>query len=245
MNAHCGGTQMQTNLSPNSHPEQHRPAVDDWRAALRLRKVGRDEFAVPCPLCGGTDRFRASPKGAYCRKCLSDCRDGARFGLLLRTVFPERSTAPDRRDRSRRRDDATDPLVQRKRGLISGERRRRKTADRDRRICAARRRGMSYGEIARLFSVSRTSAHRIWTRDRALGGPRRRWQDHPRGPRYRVFRQPVLLARNGFSLRSLGRRDRGICAREPAPPPSPMAALQLAYETDMDRRFMGGRRALQ
>ena len=63
--------------------------LDDWRAALDLKRAGR-EWTAPCPLCGGTDRFRVLPDGrAFCRQCMPTMGDPARFRALVETVFGE------------------------------------------------------------------------------------------------------------------------------------------------------------
>ena len=75
---------------PVSDRPDHAPiTVGDWRDALPdLRRVGPGEWAGPCPLCGGTDRFRVTRTGANCR-CLPDNGNGPRFAELVRIVFGE------------------------------------------------------------------------------------------------------------------------------------------------------------
>ena len=58
--------------------EQLRP--DDWLAALPHLKKAGNEHHGPCPVCGGTDRFRVNDKGAFCRK-------GCSFQDLQKAVF--------------------------------------------------------------------------------------------------------------------------------------------------------------
>lgn len=75
-------------------PPAARPTIEEWRSALPdLRRAGKD-WIGPCPLCGGDDRFRVGPHGAYCRQCCPS--GGPRYGALVRAVFgdsrmPERS----------------------------------------------------------------------------------------------------------------------------------------------------------
>ena len=49
---------------------------------LGLRRLG-NEFCGPCPVCGGSDRFRIGRRGAYCRKCCPDSGDAAAVKRLL------------------------------------------------------------------------------------------------------------------------------------------------------------------
>ena len=65
--------------------EQHeRLQPADWLAALPdLKKVGSEHHG-PCPVCGGTDRFRVNDKGAFCRK-------GCSFQDIRQAVFGDAS----------------------------------------------------------------------------------------------------------------------------------------------------------
>ena len=76
---------------PVSDRPNHAPiTVGDWRDALPdLKRVGPAEWAGPCPLCGGVDRFRVTRAGASCSLCLPDNGNGPRFAELVRTVFGE------------------------------------------------------------------------------------------------------------------------------------------------------------
>ena len=49
-------------------------------------------------------------------------------------------------------------------GTVSGYRRRRQTLARDRAIVAARRRGLSYGKLARRFRLSKSTVHNVCNR---------------------------------------------------------------------------------
>lgn len=65
--------------------EQHkRLQSEDWLAALPDLKKAGNEYHGPCPVCGGTDRFRVNNRGAFCRK-------GCSFQDLKETVFGEPS----------------------------------------------------------------------------------------------------------------------------------------------------------
>ena len=74
-----------------------RPTQAQWRdklpEATGYRMQG-GEWIGPCPLCddGGDDRFRVMPNGAvFCRQCMPDGADTARYGKLLRDFFPDRA----------------------------------------------------------------------------------------------------------------------------------------------------------
>ncbi len=72
--------------------EQHeRLRPDDWLAALPDLKKAGNEHHGPCPVCGGTDRFRVNDKGAFCRKGCSfqDLRKAV-FGDSVPTQPPEK-----------------------------------------------------------------------------------------------------------------------------------------------------------
>ena len=60
--------------------QQGRLRPDDWLAALPDLKKSGNEHHGPCPVCGGTDRFRVNDKGAFCRK-------GCAFEELRKAVF--------------------------------------------------------------------------------------------------------------------------------------------------------------
>ena len=75
------------------------PGVEEWTAALELKRCGR-EWIGPCPLCGGEDRFHIRDSegraAVGCRGCIDgqpDVERAKRFGELLRAVFPGRSGA--------------------------------------------------------------------------------------------------------------------------------------------------------
>ncbi len=77
----------------SEHHERLRPT--DWLAALPDLKKAGGEHHGPCPVCGGTDRFRVNDKGAFCRR-------GCSFQDLQQAVFgtcnpPRQSTG--KRDR--------------------------------------------------------------------------------------------------------------------------------------------------
>ena len=68
-------------LRETNMAEQHeRLRPDDWLAALPHLKKAGGEHHGPCPVCGGTDRFRVNDKGAFCRK-------GCSFEDMRKTVF--------------------------------------------------------------------------------------------------------------------------------------------------------------
>jgi len=60
------------------------PTADEWRAALPgLRKAG-GQHQGPCPVCGGTDRFRVNADGRFfCRRCCPDGRDPQAMRAIL------------------------------------------------------------------------------------------------------------------------------------------------------------------
>jgi len=43
--------------------------VDLVGQTVTLRHISGDEWAGPCPKCGGRDRFHVTPKWAFCRQC--------------------------------------------------------------------------------------------------------------------------------------------------------------------------------
>ena len=53
--------------------EQHAPK---WAETLNLKKVGRTEYAGPCPVCGRTDCFRIN---SYNGELKHHCRQGCDF----------------------------------------------------------------------------------------------------------------------------------------------------------------------
>ena len=78
------------------------PGVKEWADTLDLTRRGL-EFVGPCPLCGGDDRFHVRDSGGRaavgCRGCIDGQLDGerrARFGEVLRAVFPARAVTPAR-----------------------------------------------------------------------------------------------------------------------------------------------------
>ena len=82
----------------NAHPPEPLPGVEDWAARLGLRNRS-GEYAGPCPVCGGTDRFhvgrgRGGAARVGCRGCIDGQPEAVRreaFGRVLRAAFPERS----------------------------------------------------------------------------------------------------------------------------------------------------------
>ena len=82
----------------SARPREPLPDVEDWAARLDLRHRS-GEYAGPCPVCGGTDRFhvRRGRGGAAlvgCRGCIDGQPKAVRreaFGRVLRVAFPERS----------------------------------------------------------------------------------------------------------------------------------------------------------
>ena len=81
----------------NAHPAEPLPGVEDWAARLGLRKRS-GEYAGPCPVCGGRDRFhvgrgRGGAARVGCRGCIDSQPEAVRreaFGRVLRAAFPER-----------------------------------------------------------------------------------------------------------------------------------------------------------
>jgi len=53
-------------------PELHDNLVDYIGKHVILKKVAAHEWAGPCPVCGGRDRFRVSDRGWFCRKCTGE-----------------------------------------------------------------------------------------------------------------------------------------------------------------------------
>ena len=114
----AGQSSKNTRTSPSYRtrsgpPKEPPPTFDDWRGALPdLKQRGRQGEGA-CPLCGGQDRFHLNRKpdgGALvgCRNCMSGSGQGARFGEMLRAVFPDRfsttiSEIPPADNRGRRR----------------------------------------------------------------------------------------------------------------------------------------------
>lgn len=45
----------------------------------QMHRVAANEFAGPCPKCGGVDRFHAKPDGWFCRKCHPEFGDAIEF----------------------------------------------------------------------------------------------------------------------------------------------------------------------
>ena len=87
----------------NARLREPLPDVEDWAARLGLRHRS-GEYAGPCPVCGGTDRFhvgrgRGGAARVGCRGCI-DGRPakerGEAFGRILRAAFPERDGAEGR-----------------------------------------------------------------------------------------------------------------------------------------------------
>ena len=73
------------------------PAAGEWAATLDLTRRSGREWAGPCPLCGGEDRFHVRSSGGWavvgCRGCIDGQSSGERakrFGELLAAVFPDR-----------------------------------------------------------------------------------------------------------------------------------------------------------
>lgn len=71
----------------------------EWLAALGSdwgKRVGAGEWAGPCPVCGGTDRFHV--RAGNHRAAIVGCRAGCSFEALAEAVFGavERSSAPRR-----------------------------------------------------------------------------------------------------------------------------------------------------
>ena len=94
---------------PRDRPREH--TLDEWLAVLGTRgwtgrRSGR-EYAGPCPICGGTDRFHVGP--GRTRAVVASCRHGCTFAELVEALFrhgdplpPVRSPAPrDDLDRSK------------------------------------------------------------------------------------------------------------------------------------------------
>ena len=60
----------------------------EWQHALSNLKRSGQQLVGPCPLCGGKDRFWVTAEGrAFCRQCLPDGSDTARFKELIAAVF--------------------------------------------------------------------------------------------------------------------------------------------------------------
>ena len=68
--------------------------VAEWVTAVSdLRKVGAAEWAGPCPICGGEDRFSVRP-GKRAR-ALIHCRHGCDFRSVAEAVFPSSAAIAD------------------------------------------------------------------------------------------------------------------------------------------------------
>ncbi|MDE0207907.1 MAG: AAA family ATPase, partial [Candidatus Tectomicrobia bacterium] len=76
--------------------QQGRLRPGDWLAALPDLKKSGNEHHGPCPVCGGTDRFRVNDKGAFCRK-------GCAFQDLSKAVFGDTGAAAPTTERHYRR----------------------------------------------------------------------------------------------------------------------------------------------
>ena len=75
-------SKISRDTSMNEQHERLQPA--DWLAALPDLKKAGSEHHGPCPVCGGTDRFRVNDKGAFCRK-------GCSFQDIRQAVFGDAS----------------------------------------------------------------------------------------------------------------------------------------------------------
>ena len=75
------GVRNKTSRDTSMSEQHERLRPDDWLAALPHLKKAGGEHHGPCPVCGGTDRFRVNDKGAFCRKgCLFEDLQKAVFG---------------------------------------------------------------------------------------------------------------------------------------------------------------------
>jgi len=66
--------------------------VSRYTTSRRVASTGGGEYAGPCPLCGGRDRFRVQPqRGRWmCRKCSARWDDAIALEMLLtRASFPD------------------------------------------------------------------------------------------------------------------------------------------------------------
>lgn len=52
-------------------------------ALTTLKKCAANEYCGPCPKCGGSDRFRVSNRGWFCRKCSGEPGSGGHWGDAL------------------------------------------------------------------------------------------------------------------------------------------------------------------
>lgn len=97
---------------PSREPRRER-TLDEWLAALDARgwdgrRTGQ-EYAGPCPVCGGEDRFHVGPGRK--REVVAGCRKDCKFEELVKEVFgkgdplpspvPSRSAPRDDLDRSK------------------------------------------------------------------------------------------------------------------------------------------------
>lgn len=92
-----------------------RPTAEQWATAFNLRKRG-GEYVGACPLCGGVDRLRANAHGLFCRACLPNGEDGARYGEMLQRAGL--ATPPATPPRSRRGGGRRDADYRRQRRAI-------------------------------------------------------------------------------------------------------------------------------
>lgn len=70
-------------------PVALKPEYAAAASRLGLKRIG-NEYRGPCPACGGTDRFRISRIGAFCRKCCPDSGDANAVKRLLEAAGLDR-----------------------------------------------------------------------------------------------------------------------------------------------------------
>ena len=79
-------------MPPSVPPDRTKITLTDWLHALPHLKKRGGESVGPCPLCGGENRFRVGPRGAFCRQCLPDGSNPERLRELQDVVFGKQPT---------------------------------------------------------------------------------------------------------------------------------------------------------
>ena len=59
--------------------KQHVDLIELAGKSTQLRRISSSEYAGPCPLCGGDDRFHVKSDSWFCRKCQPEWRDAIDF----------------------------------------------------------------------------------------------------------------------------------------------------------------------
>ena len=229
---------MQTDHTPYIAAKQQLPDLADWDAALaahgcKPRREGRGIRAqCPGPHHRHSNRSRAlHVELGHTVAVVATCHGGCSFSEIVDALGirppPRRRLTPEQRRDLSSRGGTARAIQLRKRNLA-----------RDKRIRAMRRDGMSYRAIGRAVGRSHTQVQRICARrwETVPGRPNPLHPDAPTPAIFHVFRvepPPSSFRRRlGRKVRDRGRRVGLMRAREPAPPPSEMAALMAAWEAE-------------